>query len=195
MSKQASASVVIKGNSTAQSPSGTPFHWRNLEAPELPTPDAAAAAGDAFEQRVADEVTRRCEKPLQALRAALDGIEQAQLACRAAWEQRLIHLAAAMAQRIVRRQLRQFPDITLDLVREALQMASGSPQLRIELNPDDYAALGQQVTALAGDCSRGSVEVVASAVVSHGGCRVETRFGTIDQQIETQLARLEEELN
>ena len=30
--------------------------------------------------------------------------------------------------------------------------------------------------------------------ITPGGCRVETRFGTIDQQFETQLARIEEEL-
>jgi flagellar biosynthesis/type III secretory pathway protein FliH len=37
--------------------------------------------------------------------------------------------------------------------------------------------------------------LVSDATVTAGGCRVETRFGTIDQQFEAQLARVEEELN
>ena len=40
----------------------------------------------------------------------------------------------------------------------------------------------------------GAVEMIADAGVSRGGCRVETRFGAIDQQFEAQLARIEEEL-
>jgi flagellar biosynthesis/type III secretory pathway protein FliH len=37
-------------------------------------------------------------------------------------------------------------------------------------------------------------ELVADPQISAGGCRVETRFGVIDQQFESQLARIEEEL-
>jgi flagellar biosynthesis/type III secretory pathway protein FliH len=37
-------------------------------------------------------------------------------------------------------------------------------------------------------------EVTVDPGISRGGCRVETRFGTIDQQFESQLKRMEEEL-
>ena len=40
----------------------------------------------------------------------------------------------------------------------------------------------------------GEPQIVADATVSPGGCRVETRFGSIDQTFEAQLARVEEEL-
>jgi len=40
----------------------------------------------------------------------------------------------------------------------------------------------------------GSAEVTADAQITPGGCRVETRFGSIDQQFESQLKRIEEEL-
>jgi flagellar assembly protein FliH len=38
-------------------------------------------------------------------------------------------------------------------------------------------------------------ELVADATVSPGGCRVDTQFGCIDQQIEAQLARIRDELS
>lgn len=161
----------------------------------------AQAAGRAeaeaeIEQRIASRVSAEMQSVLPAIRAAAAAIEQAQLDCRTEWETRLVQLAAAMAQRIIRRELRWAPDITLALVREAVQLACGSPQLRIELNPEDYASLRGEVEALAASCApAASAEVVASRHISRGGCRVETRHGAIDQQIETQLARLTEELS
>ena len=40
----------------------------------------------------------------------------------------------------------------------------------------------------------GTAEVVADSQVTRGGCRTETSFGVIDQQVEAQLARIEEDL-
>jgi flagellar biosynthesis/type III secretory pathway protein FliH len=37
-------------------------------------------------------------------------------------------------------------------------------------------------------------QIVADDAISIGGCRVETKFGAIDQQVESQLRRIEEEL-
>ena len=39
-----------------------------------------------------------------------------------------------------------------------------------------------------------TAEIVADPAITLGGCRVETRFGIIDQQFEAQLKRIEEEL-
>jgi flagellar assembly protein FliH len=100
-----------------------------------------------------------------------------------------------MAGRIVRSELQRRPEITLTLVREALELAAGSPGIRLHLNPEDHKTLGTQVSSLISAMSGiGSAEIVSDATISRGGCRVETRFGTIDQQFESQLKRIEEEL-
>ena len=65
----------------------------------------------------------------------------------------------------------------------------------MHLHPQDYKKLGAQVRALTEAMSGlGDAEVTADATIERGGCRVETRFGTIDQQFESQLKRIEEEL-
>ena len=90
---------------------------------------------------------------------------------------------------------RQTPEITLTLLREALELAAGSTHLRIHLNPADHETLGPQAeTLIAEFSSLGPAKLVADPQVTPGGCRVETRFGIIDQQFEAQLARIEEEL-
>ena len=79
--------------------------------------------------------------------------------------------------------------------REALQLAAGGGEVRLLLNPADHQALAGQVKLLVDEMTGlGETQIVADAAISPGGCRVDTRFGAIDQPFEAQLARVEEEL-
>jgi flagellar assembly protein FliH len=132
---------------------------------------------------------------LSALRQAAADLQQAKQAWLSHWEASAVHVAGAIAARITRRELSRQPEITLALVREALELAAGSPSVRLRLNPEDHKALGAQVRTVVDAISAlGDAEVIADPQISPGGCRVETRFGTIDQQFESQLKRIEEEL-
>jgi flagellar assembly protein FliH len=144
---------------------------------------------------VEEVIRKQLAGTLPALAHAVEDIRQAKQAWLAHWEACGVHVAAAIARRLIRRELIRQPEIPLALVREALELAVGSPQVSIHLNPADQQALGDQVRTLAAEMSGlGEVEIAPDAAVTPGGCRVETRFGTIDQQFETQLARVEEEL-
>ena len=66
---------------------------------------------------------------------------------------------------------------------------------RIHLNPSDREALGDQVDLLTKELAPlATAELISNPSITPGGCRVETQFGSIDQQLETQLKRIEEEL-
>jgi flagellar assembly protein FliH len=148
-------------------------------------------AAEEMERRMAEQVA----SALPALRNAAVELERAKQAWFSHWEGAAVRLACAIAARLVRRELRQDPEITLALVREALELAGGSPGVRLCLNPDDRCALAGQLETLVATVSPiGAAEIVADAGVTRGGCRVESRFGVIDQQIESQLKRIEEEL-
>ena len=148
-------------------------------------------AAETAQRMLAEEVARTLPA-LGQIGAELQRERQAWLSH---WEGAAVRLACAIAARFVRRELRQQPEITIALVREALELAGGSPGLRVCLNPDDHRALAGQVQALAAAISPlGAAEVVADGGVTPGGCRVESRFGLIDQQIESQLKRIEDEL-
>lgn len=152
---------------------------------------ALHAAAQRNEQRIGQEL----ESLLPALQTAIDGLMDARQACLRHWEQTAVHLAAKIAERIIRRELKSTPQITVDLVRDALELAAGSPHLKIALHPDDFDALGEQTGRLIKEIGRASeAEIVPDISVSLGGCRVETRQGLIDQQIETQLERIIAEL-
>ncbi|MBX3414580.1 MAG: hypothetical protein KF708_17975 [Pirellulales bacterium] len=149
----------------------------------------------AIEQIATDKLGQQMTTLLPALREAVNEIQRSRVAFLANWEQSAVHLATAIAARVVRRELKHQPEITLSLVREALELAAGSPDIRILMNPQDHEALAPQVKRLVAEMDRlGTVKTIADARISRGGCRVETHFGSIDQQFESQLARIEEEL-
>ena len=153
------------------------------------------AGQQEVEQIVEKQLAAQLDTLMPALREVVRDIHHAKQAWLAHWEKSGIHVAAAIAERLIRRQLAEEPEIALTLIREALELAAGSPQLRIHLNPTDHETLGPQVRTLIAELATlGSTELVADTQISPGGCRVETQFGVIDQQLQAQLARIEEEL-
>lgn len=157
--------------------------------------DGLRAARESQKQQVDAETGRRVATLLPALRAAVDAWEQSKQAWLAHWERTGVRLATRIAERVLRRELERRPELPVTLVRESLELAVGADGARLLLNPDDLAHLGSQVEQVTREFSRaGAVELTADPRISAGGCRLETRHGSIDQQIETQLRRIEEEL-
>jgi flagellar biosynthesis/type III secretory pathway protein FliH len=146
-------------------------------------------------QAVEQIVRQQLATALPALKNAIQDIQHAKQAWLAHWEAGAVHVAAAIAQRLIRRELTRHPEITLTLVREALELAAGSSQVRIHLNPADHQQIGPQAEMLIKELSTlTTAELLPDPQITPGGCRVETRFGVIDQQFEAQLQRIEEEL-
>ncbi len=157
--------------------------------------DGRRAGQKAIEQTVAAQVGKQMETLLPALRQSVEEIRHARQAWLTHWEKAAVHLSAAIAARVIRRELAAQPEIALTFIREALELVAGSSTVRIHLHPADHEALRPQVDAVVKELgSLAAAELIPDLAVTPGGCRVETQFGTIDQQIETQLARIEDEL-
>ncbi len=140
-------------------------------------------------------VAEKLASLMPAMQKIIEDIGHAKQAWLTHWEKSAVHVAAAIANRVIRRELPNHPEVTLTLVREALELAAGSSRLEIHLNPDDHEALGVQVEMIVKELSPlAETELVADENITPGGCRVETQFGAIDQQFEAQLERIEEEL-
>jgi flagellar assembly protein FliH len=157
---------------------------------------AGRKAAEAAVERVLDEkVGKRMQTLLPALERMADEINEAKGELLAHWEQSALSVSSAIAQRIIRRELRQQPRITLDLIRESLRLATGAAEIMLHVNPTDYEHLGTQIQKVAETVAQlAPSAIVADASISPGGCRVETKFGQIDQRIESQLRRIEQEL-
>ncbi len=147
------------------------------------------------EQVLGEKVDHHLAASVCAVEAAVARIQAAQSEWLAHWERTALHVAIKIAERVIRRQVEQSPEITLSLVREALELAAGSTEVQLRMHPDDVETLGHHAQRLAAELGRlGKVDLVADATIAKGGCRVDTRFGAIDQQFTSQLARIEHEL-
>jgi flagellar biosynthesis/type III secretory pathway protein FliH len=154
------------------------------------------AAEVAVEKILDEKVARRMDTLLPALEQLVAQVNDAKGQLLEHWHRSAVHVATAIAQRIVRRQLEREPQITLDLVDEALRLAAGSAEITVHISATDYENLGPQIQRLGESlCQLVPGNVVADAKVTPGGCRVETRLGEVDLQIESQLRRIEEELS
>ena len=150
---------------------------------------------EAAWQKVEEIVRKQLATALPALGSVIEEIGHAKQAWLVHWEKSGIHLAAAIAERILRRELTHHPDLPLDLLREALELTAGSDRLRIYLNPADFEQIGPRTEPLLKALAPlAEATVLADEQITPGGCRIETELGTIDQRIEAQLQRIEEEL-
>jgi flagellar assembly protein FliH len=153
------------------------------------------AAIQAAQASLRTRLDQQIASVLAALAQAAQNIEHSRHAWQQHWEQHSVELAAAIATRLCRRELSRQPQIALDWVREALEMAASNAEITLRLNPSDHESLAAQVEAVAKQLSGvASVRIVADAAITAGGCRVDTEFGSLDQQLEAQLARITEEL-
>jgi flagellar assembly protein FliH len=152
---------------------------------------AAIAAQAALQARLDQQLA----SVTAALGEAAKNIDRSRHAWQRHWEEHTVALGAAIAERLCRSELTRRPEISRAWIREALELAAGNAQIVLHLNPADHQALATQIDGITRQLAGlGPVEVVADPAISAGGCRVETQFGALDQQLAAQLARITEEL-
>lgn len=157
---------------------------------------AGRSAAEAAIDRILDKkVAKQMQTLAPALQEVVKQIEDSRQEWLQTWESRTLQLACAIAQKIVRRELRAEPEIPLQWISESLKLCGKAAEILVRLNPGDHETLGNQVTELAGQFAPAAeTKIVPDLNISPGGCKVETEFGSIDQQIETQLQRIAEEM-
>jgi len=147
-------------------------------------------------QREAEiQLGTKLETLLPALNTMIERIDMAKQSFLQHWERNAVKVACAIAAKAIDRELPEMIDVPMRMLREALELGTGSTSIRIRLNEEDYEALQPQMDVLIQEMTRSvQTEVVSDTSISPGGCILETPQGNIDNQIESRLARIEEEL-
>ena len=157
---------------------------------------AGRKAAEAAVERILDEkVAKRMQTLLPTLEQLVRELNDMKGELLAEWERSAVKVSSAIAERIIRRELAREPQIALDTIAESLRLATGSAEITLHVSPSDYENMGTQIQCVAATLSQlAPSAIVADATISPGGCRVKTKYGEIDQQIESQLRRIEAEL-
>jgi flagellar assembly protein FliH len=157
--------------------------------------DAAAQIQSQARQRTSQELELRLKTVLPALTQAAQVLREEREHWLARWESAAIELGVAIAEKLVRTELKTRPELARHMITQALELAVGQSHLRLYLHPADREHLGDQagqvVHALTG-CA--VPELVDDPSLQPGDCRIETRHGEIDARLETMLQRIADEL-
>lgn len=157
--------------------------------------DGQQQAQVAAEQAVRAELAAQAATLMPAVEAAIHELQLAKEQWKAHWNAAILELAAAIAAKIVRRELEKHPVISSDLIAESVELAAGAQQIQIYLNPADVESLTPIAEQLAAQFRPlGPALIQPDGSVEPGFCRIRTEFGEIDQTLATQLSRIVEEL-
>ena len=164
-------------------------------ARELPMPPAVAqrvaaleqeayARGRAEGERAAEAAAAlRLETQVRHLTATIDQIASLRVGMMKKTERELVRLAVAMAERIVRREVRIDRGLLATMAQVAIERLGENVAATIHLHPGDHEAVAARRDPALGQ----AIELVADPSVEPGGCLVRSAFGIIDAGIETQI--------
>jgi flagellar assembly protein FliH len=131
---------------------------------------------------------RRLDAVIEQLARSVEDLSSLRARLRRQAEADLVHLAVAIARRILRRELSLDPEAIAGLVHAALQRLAGQEIARVRVHPELALAVR---TALAEGQGVQAAEVVADARLEVGAVIFETERGNLDASVETQLAEIE----
>ncbi|MDA0834593.1 MAG: FliH/SctL family protein [Planctomycetota bacterium] len=141
------------------------------------------------------EIDRRWQNTLPALENLVKGVAREKENWIAHWERTAVKLSVAIAERIIRRTIDADGEVSLEMIRETLQLASGQPEITVNIHPADIEGLGNEIEQIQRLISPvGPIHFIPDAKCSRGGCQIRTINGSIDARLETQLNRILDEL-
>ncbi|MFN8179527.1 MAG: FliH/SctL family protein [bacterium] len=162
-----------------------------FEALDRAESEASRRAAEAAERARAEtrkDLARQVSEALVAVQAAAKALAEARAREKEVAVEEIVHLAVAVAGKIVRREVRRDDDYVVRLVRRCLRRIPMPAPVRVRLHPDDIAAVTAARDALALDDSGHQVALEADRRVERGGCVVETPDFVVDGRARTQLS-------
>jgi flagellar assembly protein FliH len=173
---------------------------QQIEARELHLPSVSAERLEAIEHRAygegyargeADgrlEAARQLDETTLGFASTVQELSSLRVGIMRRADRELIHLALAMAERIIRREIRQDPTIFLAMARAAIERLGGRAAAVVHLHPLDYDAVVEIMP------DRGGLDVVSDGAIDRGGCLIRSTLGTIDAGVDAQLRELSREM-
>ena len=169
------------------------------EAKQKALQEAAETAESEIERRAEERAEQKASEKLAALLPVIQKLSE-ELACQygewtVRWENEAIRLSAAIAKRIIQRQVLIQPDAASSMIQQALKLISDVEQLEIRLHPTDLQRLEDHaepfVKAIVG-CR--DVTFVPDESLGRGSCVAVSKHGTLDARLDTLVDQITEEL-
>lgn len=157
--------------------------------------EAEKEIAQQIEDRARQMTEERIRTAMATCQQAVDSLSTDTKAWLHEWRDLTIELAIAMAEKLVRQSMSHGLEPLQVWLEEALMMMRDARDVHILVHPDDFTWAGRYLQQMAKHVPHAATaEVLPDPEVSPGGCIVRCQHGHIDQQLESQLARLGEQL-
>ena len=162
--------------------------------------EGLAAAQSQVQQQIQEAAQqlsdRRCKTAIAACEATVSQLTHDTTQWLALWRNQTVELAAQIAEKLVRREMEDSNETLRVWMEEAIVALRDARDVRVLVHPDDFAVAGRFLQQLAKSVPQAAtVEILPDPEVTFGGCIVRSTHGQIDQQLETQLQRLVDQLS
>ena len=178
---------------------GNDSRWNHKQSPEEKLAAIESEAYDvgyaqALEQTLLSE-REKSEPFLEMLNKAKSAISEHRRIIQTASKRDAVAIAMAMANSIIRSEIRRNPDFSKNIVRNALNMAVGHEHIKIKIHPHDDLIVRAIIDDEFSEADfSGKAEIIQDRNMQSGGCLIETDFGVVDARIDQQLAGLSNDL-
>jgi flagellar assembly protein FliH len=147
------------------------------------------------EKRAQQLSDQRCKTAISTCEATVNQLSAETTHWLTQWRNLTVNLAAQMAEKLLRKSMQDHGETLRVWLEEAIIAMRDSRELRVLVNPDDFAVAGRFLQNLTKSIPQAAqIEVLPDPEIQRGGCIVRSMYGSIDQQLESQLQRLVEQL-
>lgn len=144
----------------------------------------AAEGRETAENAVRDAM----DQQIASLRSLADSLAEPLASLDADVEDELMQLTVAIAQQLVRREIRIDPGEIIGVIRESLRLLpANARRVRVHLNPEDAQLVRDALPTAEQD---GGWSIAEDPLIGRGGCRLTTETSRIDATLESRLAAL-----
>ncbi|HWE03151.1 MAG TPA: FliH/SctL family protein [Tepidisphaeraceae bacterium] len=149
----------------------------------------------AGEQQALKENAVQLQNAIAALSKAATVLDQTRCELEASALAEVVKLAIAIARRVTKRQGLIEPEVFTANLEEAMKLVVQQVDLRIAIHPSQRKTLDAALPALGLKWpSLKHLEIVEEPAIEPGGCRISTRHGSIDADLNVQLDRVAADL-
>ena len=107
-------------------------------------------------------------------------------------DKEVLNLALNMAQKLILKEIEKDPEISLRLIKEALNYIAEGTELNIKVNPEEYKFLEENLLKYIPPSQK--IKLIPDESISKGGIFIETSLGVIDATFEKRWKKLLETL-
>jgi flagellar assembly protein FliH len=149
----------------------------------------------AYRSRLQEEIDKRTESITRTIEAAANEITRLPAEWIREWEPQAMDLIVSIASRVARKVVSSDDETVVRTLREILSMVARAPAIVVYLHPADMETVKLRSVDLQAVVGRSAnIRFEAQSDLDRGGCRVETDHCQIDASVETQIARLLDEI-